>query len=132
MKNFRYFVFFIFLLPTVANSQFLFHDATDEAKIYQQSGGTQNIGPGVVILDFNNDGWDDIYMAGGNDSDKLYRNNKDGTFTESLENQMHSISNASMGADMADINNDGLPDIFVTEMLPEKESRLKWKMNNIQ
>ncbi len=44
---------------------------------------------------------------------------------EDLENQMHSISNASMGADMADINNDGHPEIFVTEMLPEGDARLK-------
>ena len=47
--------------------------------------------------------------------------NKNGTFKEELENQMISISNASMGADMADINNDGYPDIFVTEMLPEDD-----------
>jgi hypothetical protein len=81
---------------------------------------------GVTVGDVNRDGWQDIYVS--NDffeKDYLYINNKNGTFTESLENQMTSISNASMGADMADINNDGYPDIFVTEMLPEQESRIK-------
>ena len=59
--------------------------------------------------------------------DYLYINNKNGTFKESLENQMISISNASMGADMADINNDGYPDIFVTEMFPKRNRSIKTK-----
>ena len=57
--------------------------------------------------------------------DYLYINNHDGTFKERLEEEMMSISNASMGADMADINNDSRPDIFVTEMLPDDEGRIK-------
>jgi hypothetical protein len=48
----------------------------------------------------------------------LYINQHNGTFKEELENQMISISNASMGADMADISNDSNADIFVA-MLPE-------------
>jgi hypothetical protein len=49
--------------------------------------------------------------------DYLYINNQDGTFTESLTDYMRSTSAASMGADIADINNNGYLDIFVTEML---------------
>ncbi len=100
-----------------------FTDVSAEAGIY---GSVIGFGLGVTVGDVNNDGWQDIYVS--NDffeRDYLYINNKNGTFTESLENQMHSISNASMGADMADINNDGNPDIFVTEMLPEQEARIK-------
>src|SRR5450432_1288342 len=100
-----------------------FTDVSAQAGIF---GSVIGFGLGVTVGDLNGDGWQDIYVS--NDffeRDYLYINNKDGTFTESLENQMHSISNASMGADMADINNDGFPDIFVTEMLPEKESRIK-------
>ena len=100
-----------------------FTDISAEAGIY---GSVIGFGLGVTVGDVNGDGWQDIYVS--NDffeRDYLYINNKNGTFTESLESQMHSISNASMGADMADINNDGHPDIFVTEMLPEKESRIK-------
>ena len=100
-----------------------FTDVSREAGIY---GSVIGFGLGVTVGDVNKDGWPDIYVS--NDffeRDYLYINNKDGTFREELENQMHSISNASMGADMADINNDGYPDIFVTEMLPEDESRIK-------
>ena len=74
----------------------------------------------------NGDGWEDIYVS--NDffeRDYLYVNQKDGTFLESLTSQINSISLTSMGADAADINNDGQNDIFVTDMLPSKYERLK-------
>lgn len=74
------------------------------------------------------DCWQDIYVS--NDffeRDYLYLNQHDGTFKEDLTNEMQCTSAASMGADMADINNDGLPDIFVTDMLPSSEKRLKTK-----
>jgi enediyne biosynthesis protein E4 len=100
-----------------------FKDVSLEAGIYTSSIG---FGLGVTIGDINKDGWEDIYVS--NDffeKDYLYLNNGDGTFSESLEQLMREISMGSMGADMADINNDGLPEIFVTEMLPEKDDRLK-------
>ena len=46
-------------------------------------------------------------------------------FLNSLEDQIAATSGASMGADMADINNDGFNDIFITEMLPSEYERLK-------
>ena len=76
----------------------------------------------------NRDGWPDIYVS--NDffeRDYLYINNKNGTFTESLEDQMREISLGAMGSDMADINNDAYPEIFVTEMTPEGNARRKTK-----
>jgi hypothetical protein len=102
-----------------------FVDVSKEAGIY---GSKIGFGLGVSVGDVNRDGWPDIYIS--NDffeRDYLYINNKDGTFTESLENQMREISLGAMGADMADINNDAYPDIFVTEMTPEGNSRLKTK-----
>ncbi|PIB38238.1 hypothetical protein BFP75_17690 [Maribacter sp. 4G9] len=98
-------------------------DISEKAGIY---GSVIGFGLGVTVGDVNNDGWEDIYVS--NDffeRDYLYINNQDGTFTESLENQITAISVASMGADMADINNDGYNDIFVTEMLPSEYERLK-------
>lgn len=100
-----------------------FTDVSEQAGIY---GSAIGFGLGVTVGDLDNDGWQDIYVS--NDffeRDYLYINQHDGTFKECLEDQMTSISNASMGADMADINNDGNPDIFVTEMLPEDNARLK-------
>ena len=102
-----------------------FNDVSEEAGIY---GSIIGFGLGVTVGDVDNDGWQDIYVS--NDffeRDYLYINQHNGTFKEELENQMISISNASMGADMADINNDGNPDIFVTEMLPEDDASIKTK-----
>jgi enediyne biosynthesis protein E4 len=102
-----------------------FTDISAQAGIY---GSTIGFGLGVTVGDVNNDGWQDIYVS--NDffeRDYLYINQHDGTFKEELEDQMMSISNASMGADMADINNDGRADIFVTEMLPEDDAGIKTK-----
>ncbi|KPQ07516.1 MAG: VCBS repeat domain protein, partial [Algoriphagus marincola HL-49] len=100
-----------------------FTDVSEEAGIY---GSVIGFGLGITIGDVNQDTWPDIFIS--NDffeKDYLYINNQDGTFTESLESSMQSISAASMGADIADINGDGLLDIFVTDMLPEPLERLK-------
>lgn len=103
-----------------------FTDVSEEAGIY---GSIIGFGLGITIGDVNQDTWPDIFIS--NDffeRDYLYINNQDGTFTESLESAMRSISAASMGADIADINGDGLLDIFVTDMLPESQKRLKQVM----
>ena len=100
-----------------------FIDVSEKAGIY---GSVVGFGLGVTVGDVNNDGWEDIYVS--NDffeRDYLYINNRNGTFSEQLEDQMTAISAASMGADMADINNDGYNDIFVTDMLPSDYQRLK-------
>lgn len=105
------------------NDNGTFIDISEEAGIY---GSIIGFGLGVTVGDANNDGWMDIYVS--NDffeRDYLYINNQDGTFSESLETMIRSISAASMGADMADINNDGLSEIFVTDMLPQPDERIK-------
>ncbi len=102
-----------------------FVDVSEEAGIY---GSVIGFGLGVTVGDVNRDGWMDIFVS--NDffeRDYLYINRQDGTFEEVLEDRMRSISAASMGADMADVNNDGWPEIFVTDMLPGEYRRLKTK-----
>ncbi|TAL74498.1 MAG: hypothetical protein EPN88_03750 [Bacteroidetes bacterium] len=102
-----------------------FTDVSAEAGIY---GSTIAFGLGVTVGDINQDGWMDIYVS--NDffeRDYIYINNHDGTFKETLTDMMKSISAASMGADMADINNDHYPEIFSTDMIPEHNDRLKTK-----
>jgi hypothetical protein len=104
-----------------------FTDVTAQAGIYSSKIG---FGLGVTIADVNKDGWLDIYVS--NDffeRDYLYINKHDGTFEESVEKSIRELSMNSMGADIADINNDGYPDIYVTDMLPEKEARVKTKTN---
>lgn len=100
-----------------------FFDVSEEAGIF---GSIIGFGLGVSVGDVNQDSWPDIFIS--NDffeRDYLYLNNQDGTFTESLEQSMRSISASSMGADLADINGDGLLDIFVSDMLPNSPQRLK-------
>ncbi|HVG17330.1 MAG TPA: VCBS repeat-containing protein, partial [Chitinophagaceae bacterium] len=100
-----------------------FRDVSVDAGIY---GSIIGFGLGVVVGDVNGDDWPDIYVCNDHfERDYLYINNRNGSFTEDLQNEIGSISNASMGADLADINNDLLPDIFTTEMLPSTEARLK-------
>lgn len=102
-----------------------FTDVTQKAGIYSSAIG---FGLGVTIGDYDLDGWQDIFVS--NDffeRDYLYHNNQNGTFKEVLESQMAEISKGSMGADMADLNNDGYPEIFVTEMTPPDDARYKTK-----
>ena len=102
-----------------------FTDVSTKAGIY---GSMIAFGLGVSVGDINQDGWMDIYVC--NDffeRDYIYINNHDGTFKESLVDMMRSISAASMGGDMADINNDRYPEVFATDMLPEHNDRIKTK-----
>jgi len=107
------------------NDDNFFTNVSEQAGIYSSAIG---FGLGIAIGDVNRDNWPDIYVA--NDffeKDYLYLNNGDGTFTESIDQVTTELSLGSMGVDIADMNNDGYPEIFVTEMLPENESRLKTK-----
>jgi len=104
-----------------------FIDVSEKAGIY---GSEIGFGLGLVISDVNGDGWPDIYQS--NDffeHDYLYINNRNGTFTEALDRSMPVSSYFSMGLDIADINNDGLPDVYTTDMLPEDEYRLRTTSN---
>ncbi len=100
-----------------------FTDVSEQAGIY---GSLIGFGLGITVGDVNGDNWPDVYVS--NDffeRDYLYINQKDGSFAEELEDRISHLSHSSMGADMADINNDGAPEIFVTDMLPDDEYRLK-------
>ena len=94
----------------------IFTDITGDAGIYSTAIG---YGLGVVAGDINLDGWPDLYIANDfHENDYLYINQQDGTFKEVLTEQLMHTSRFSMGVDMADINNDGLTDIFSLDMLP--------------
>ncbi len=100
-----------------------FTEVTQQAGIH---GTLMSFGLGVTVGDVNGDNYPDVYIS--NDffeRDYLYINQKNGTFKDELEDWVQHTSYASMGADVGDINNDGYPDIFTTDMLPANDYRLK-------
>lgn len=100
-----------------------FEDVTTSSGI---NGSELSYGLGLGISDLDEDGWPDFYVS--NDysiPDFLYINNKNGTFTNKLEQSIGHTSQFSMGNDVADINNDGLQDIYTLDMLPEDNRRQK-------
>ena len=105
------------------NRDGIFVDISEQAGII----GTRiGYGLSASVADINMDGYPDIYVCNDfHENDYLYYNNGDGTFTESIEKVIGHTSNFSMGSDIADINNDGLPDIFTLDMKPEDEVILK-------
>lgn len=99
----------------------IFMDVSQEAGIT-----LEGFSLGLAINDFNADGNPDIYVA--NDyvtNDIIYINNGDGTFTDRIREYVKHTSFASMGVDVADINNDGRQDFMVLDMLPEEDVKMK-------
>ncbi|MEC7771781.1 MAG: VCBS repeat-containing protein [Bacteroidota bacterium] len=104
------------------NGDSTFTDVSKEANIL-----IEGFGLGVEVCDINKDGWPDIYVS--NDfltNDILYINQKDGSFKNELDSYFKHFTFNGMGNDISDINNDGLMDIIVLDMLPEDNKR--WKL----
>jgi hypothetical protein len=100
-----------------------FTDVSRKAGIIQNP---LTFGLGVAIADVNQDGWQDIYVTNDyNEPDYCYINNHDGTYKEDSKSCFRHLAQFSMGVDIADFNNDGLPDILTLDMLPEDNQRQK-------
>ncbi|MCP9746565.1 VCBS repeat-containing protein [Lacihabitans sp. CS3-21] len=105
------------------NNQGKFVDVSIAAGI---KGNPIGFGLGIHTADLNNDGWTDIYVSNDYlEEDYLYINNKNGTFTDEIKSKTNHTSYFSMGNEVGDINNDLLPDIITTDMLPEDNKRQK-------
>ncbi len=105
------------------NNNGIFKEVSKQVGIH---GSLISLGLGVTVSDINNDGYPDVYVSNDfYERDYLYINQGNGTFKDELEKNVQHTSLSSMGADIQDINNDGLNDIFTTDMLPSDEKRLK-------
>lgn len=107
------------------NGDGTFTDVSREANVLIEGHGL-----GIAVSDVNSDGWPDVYVA--NDylsNDILYVNNGDGTFTDRAAQYLRHQSYAAMGVDVADFNNDGLPDVMTADMLSESSAGAK-RMHN--
>jgi len=96
-----------------------FVDVTEESGVLNHAWGLS-----ASVGDFNDDGWQDIYVC--NDfvqPDYLYINQKNGTFKDEILDRMSHTSFYSMGSDFEDINNDGLADLFVADMVSQNHER---------
>ncbi len=107
------------------NGDGTFTNVTIEAGIIYEG-----FGLGIALGDVNKDGYPDIYVS--NDyisNDLLYINQRDGTFKNEIAKYMSYQTKSSMGNDMADINNDGNPDMFTLDMMPEYYYKKKQTIN---
>lgn len=100
-----------------------FVDISADAGIY---GSGINFGLGISVSDLNNDGWPDIFVSNDfHEQDFVYLNNRDGSFSEVCKDIFAHMSRSTMGVDIADYNNDLLPDVIALDMLPETNYRKK-------
>jgi hypothetical protein len=105
------------------NNNNRFTDVTDQSGL---NSSELSYGLGVAVSDVNGDGWPDLYISNDYSApDYLYINNKKGGFVNEIQKRLGQTSNFSMGNNISDINNDGLPDIFTLDMLPESNERQK-------
>ncbi len=107
------------------NGDGTFSNVTLEAGIVYEG-----FGLGIAVGDVNKDAYPDLYIS--NDyisNDLLYINQKDGTFKNEIGSLMSYQTKSSMGSDMADINNDGLPEVYTLDMMPEYYHKKKATIN---
>ena len=104
-----------------------FTEVTEKAGFGKHSGWTLDIGHG----DFNNDGFQDVYLACDYGTDRLFLNNGDGCFREVTEKAIGYDTKKGMNVDVADYDNDGWMDIYVTNITDEymKECNMLWHNN---
>ena len=120
-NNSLHIVVCVFLFTSIcqigAIAQVSFKDVTQQSGIQHQFGVYEGMfGGGACVIDFNNDGWEDLFITSGMNEDVLYQNNGDGTFKNiyhqsGLGTTAHYVT---QGVASADVNKDGWVDLFIT------------------
>ncbi len=118
----------ILYLPSTTYAQFYFIEDTTTSGIYQRSSNSDNLSGGVVVFDFDNDGFEDLYLGGGIFPDKLFRNIGNGRFQNVAPTNFaehNSFQSFTRGGTAFDYNNDGWTDLYITC----KRKAILWKNN---
>jgi len=119
---------FVFLITSlICNSQPIFSDVTLESginhtfRVYEAT-----FGGGVAVFDYDSDGYEDLFIVGGVGVDALYRNYRDGTFSDKTQEAGLAINDTfvTQGALTADINHDGYTDLYVTTIAISSEGKI--------
>jgi len=114
------------LWRNLGNGRFV--DVTEKAGFGKHTGWTLDIGH----ADLNNDGFQDVYLACDYGTDRIFFNNGDGTFRDATEKSIGFDTRKGMNVDIADYDNDGWLDIYVTNITDEymKECNMLWHNNH--
>lgn len=126
-------IFLHFIASFNANGQY-FTDVSKGAGINHQFKPYQGtFGGGAAVFDLNNDGFEDVFVAGGMADDKLYLNNKNGTFTDiyATSGLKTKIKYVTQGAVCSDVNKDGFVDIFITTITTNNPKNLVPRAPNL-
>ena len=116
MRDMAFYLSFSFSLLSVSLHAQNFTEKAKELGIHHYMSDSKAMGGGVAIFDYNNDGWEDIYLTGGDENDQLYENLGNDNFREVTEEmgitQFRSVK--TMGVVAGDVDNDGFTDLFIT------------------
>lgn len=126
----KWFVVFLtcnFSLLTLTAQKLPFTDITNQAGIDHKFQVFEGMfGGGACVFDFDKDGFEDVFVTSGVLTDKLYRNNGNGTFTNVYEKSGLTLTNryVTQGAAAADVNRDGFIDLFVTTITTKGKKKV--------
>ncbi len=127
LKSIKLLTFILVFLRSYSFAQMPFTDVTDQVGVKHQFKVFEGfLGGGACVLDINNDGFDDIYLAGGMADDVLYLNNKKGGFTNIYEKSglVGTKGFITQGAAAADVNRDGFVDLYITTITSKGQKKI--------
>lgn len=130
----RYLLLICLLPAGLLTAQTTFTDITDTSGLRHQFKVLEGMfGGGACVLDFNGDGFEDVYVTGGTNDDQLLRNNGDGTLTDVYAGSGLELTRrfVTQGVSGADVNRDGQVDLFVTTITARDSARTIPRARNL-